>query len=108
MNTQPPFFSANLKIGIYEIAPQQILFLQADRNYTKVKLLDGTWLVSTKTLATYEAATAAIGFVRIHKSYIINLYYLETIQPQRVQIKYHQPLLPIARRRSKQLLLPNH
>ncbi|OED37298.1 DNA-binding response regulator, partial [Flavobacteriaceae bacterium (ex Bugula neritina AB1)] len=49
-----------------------ILYCQADDNYTKIYLNQGQKLVS-KTLKFFEELLSEQGFVRIHKSYLVNV-----------------------------------
>ncbi len=49
-----------------------ILYCQADDNYTKIYLNQGQKLVS-KTLKYFEDSLTTHGFVRIHKSYLVNI-----------------------------------
>jgi len=48
------------------------LYCQADDNYTKIFLNQGQKLVS-KTLKYFEESLSDQGFVRIHKSYLVNV-----------------------------------
>lgn len=49
-----------------------IEYLQGDGNYTHLYLTDGTRLILSKTLKYYENLLAIHGFVRCHKSYLVN------------------------------------
>lgn len=49
-----------------------ILYCEADDNYTKIYLNKGQKLVS-KTLKYFEESLNSHGFVRIHKSYLVNV-----------------------------------
>ena len=52
---------------------EEILYLEADRNYTHFMLEKGQKVVSAKTLKAFEMQLLDMGFFRIHQSYIINL-----------------------------------
>lgn len=92
-----------LKIGIYQLRPEKVLLLAGDGNYTKIILLDGSILISTKTLATYEEVTKVVGFIRVHKSFIINGMYLSQVTKQYVLLTNYLHPIPISRRRRHQL-----
>lgn len=92
-----------LKIGVYYLQPEKVLLLAGDGNYTKVILLDGSILISTKTLATYEEVLKAVGFVRIHKSFIINKMHLKQVTKQYVVLTNYLTPIPVSRRRRRQL-----
>lgn len=51
-----------------------ILYLKSAKNYTIFKLADGREIISSKTLRIFEEELDEIAnFVRLHRSYIINL-----------------------------------
>lgn len=62
--------------GMKFIALDDIVSLQADSNYTIFHLKDMQKMVVSKTLKDFEELLDAHRFVRIHKSYIINLDYV--------------------------------
>lgn len=51
----------------------EIVFLQSERNYTKLKLKDGKTLMATRLLGDFEEVLKPHNFFRVHKSFIINL-----------------------------------
>lgn len=55
----------------------EIVFLQSDSNYTRIKLKDGRTIVATRLLGDFEEMLAPYNFFRIHKSYIINLVHMK-------------------------------
>lgn len=59
------------------IALDEIVSLQADSNYTIIHLVDMQKMVISKTLKDFEELLDGNLFVRIHKSYIINLSYVK-------------------------------
>ncbi|MGY3791452.1 LytR/AlgR family response regulator transcription factor [uncultured Aquimarina sp.] len=58
--------------GFEVLKISEILYCQADDNYTKIFLNNGQKLVS-KTLKYFEDTLKDQGFVRIHKSYLVNV-----------------------------------
>lgn len=94
---------ALLKIGIYHLRPEKVLLLAGDGNYTKIVLLDGSTLLSTKTLSTYEEVLKVAGFIRVHKSFIINKIHLKQVTKQYVLLTNYSVPIPISRRRRRQL-----
>jgi len=58
----------------FEIIPaQDILYCQADDNYTQMYLKTGKSKLVSKTLKYFEKALTEFGFARIHKSYLVNI-----------------------------------
>ena len=58
--------------GFEVLEVENILYCQADDNYTNIFLIDGKKLVS-KTLKYFEEILKPSGFVRVHKSYLVNV-----------------------------------
>lgn len=61
-----------LQNGFEVLQMEDILYCQADDNYTQIYLKKGKRLVS-KTLKYFEDSLAENGFARIHKSYLVNV-----------------------------------
>lgn len=58
--------------GFEVLEIENILYCEADDNYTKIYLEKGQKLVS-KTLKYFEEQLSVNGFARIHKSYLVNV-----------------------------------
>lgn len=63
--------------GINIIDLDKIIRCEADGNYTKIFLSDGTRLVSAKTLKEYDSYLSNHHFFRIHQSHLINLRFIK-------------------------------
>ncbi len=63
--------------GHFFLKPADVLRCEADRNYTVFHLTDGRRLISSKTLKDYEDLLSEHGFLRVHKSHLLNLDYVE-------------------------------
>lgn len=50
----------------------EITYLEADINYTIFHLKDGKKMVSSFTLKKYESDSRLAGFLRVHKSFLLN------------------------------------
>jgi two-component system, LytTR family, response regulator len=74
----PPKKIALPQLGsISFIEVDDIVSLQADSNYTIIHMKDMQKLVISKTLKDFEELLDEHQFVRIHKSYIVNLRYIK-------------------------------
>ncbi len=62
-----------MQSGFEVIDTENILYCQADDNYTNIFLSDGKKILVSKTLGFFEKQLVDKGFFRIHKSYLINL-----------------------------------
>ncbi len=74
----PPKKIALPQLGsISFIEVDDIVSLQADSNYTIIHMKDMQKLVISKTMKDFEDLLDANVFVRIHKSYIVNITYIK-------------------------------
>ena len=63
--------------GVEMIATNDIIFLLADRNYTRIKRSDKKDLIVAKTLGDFEDMLPSPKFMRINKQYMINMDKIE-------------------------------
>jgi two-component system LytT family response regulator len=63
--------------GVELIATNDIIFLHADRNYTRIKRKDKKDLIVAKTLGDFEDMLPSPKFMRINKQYMINMDKIE-------------------------------
>ena len=62
-----------MQSGFEVIDTENILFCQADDNYTHIFLTEDKTILVSKTLGFFEKKLVDKGFFRIHKSYLINI-----------------------------------
>jgi DNA-binding LytR/AlgR family response regulator len=82
------------KGGLIKIKFSDILFLEADGNYTTIHLADSKYMLRS-TLKSAESQLPPERFFRIHKSYIINLQQITKIDSSMVSVG--KVALPIGR-----------
>lgn len=58
--------------GMDFIAPEEILFIAAEGNYSKLKLKSGKHILVTKKIKDMEQLLPEPQFIRIHHSYLVN------------------------------------
>lgn len=59
--------------GFIFISLERIVRCGSESNYTRLYLMDGTQVVSSRTLGEYEELLADAGFFRVHYSHLINI-----------------------------------
>jgi two-component system LytT family response regulator len=64
------------QFGFRMVNLKDIMYLQADSNYTIIHLSGLNKIVATRTLADFENMLSPPAFFRIHKSTIINMNFL--------------------------------
>lgn len=62
--------------GFELLKTNSILYCEADSNYCKIVCLDGRHIILSKTLKHVEELLPSSIFQRIHKSYLVNLNYV--------------------------------
>ncbi|MBN1339794.1 MAG: response regulator transcription factor [Bacteroidales bacterium] len=63
--------------GIIFVKIKEITRCESDNNYTNIFLSTGQKIIVSKTLKEYDDMLTPFNFFRIHKSYLINLAYLQ-------------------------------
>jgi two-component system, LytTR family, response regulator len=63
--------------GFQVIKINDIVYCQAENTYTSICLTDGKQLLSSRSLIEYETLLEELSFVRIHKSWLINLRHMK-------------------------------
>lgn len=71
----------NIKINYADI-----LFVEGLKDYVKIYTTDGKYVLTLMSLIKLENSLAHKGFSRIHRSYIVNLAHIKSIQKNKVLI----------------------
>ena len=71
----------NVKINYADI-----LFVEGLKDYVKIYTTDGKYVLTLMSLIKLENSLAHKGFSRIHRSYIVNLVHIKSIQKNKVLI----------------------
>ena len=100
----PPTLLPLLWFGHKAINANNIIRLEADRNYTLFFFQDGSKTLMSHTLAFYENALPP-HFIRVHRSHYINTEHIKTLSNRlRSELELSNgKRIPIARRRWKAL-----
>ena len=86
--------------GFHVLEVRNIIYIEADSNYSNFHLKNNEKIIVSKPLKEYEDILDPLIFVRIHKSTIINLEYLKNYSNNTgiVSLQYDIEL-PVSRRR---------
>jgi two-component system LytT family response regulator len=88
--------------GISEIQYVQlkdIIRLQAERNYTRFWFVKGKQFLSAKTLLDYEKVLEGSGFIRVHKSHLVNNIHIKSYDKQGILKMSDESEVEVSRRR---------
>jgi DNA-binding LytR/AlgR family response regulator len=81
------FFFVNVEYSLVRISIPQISHIEGLKDYVKIYLEGERRPVLTKlTMKSLEAKVLPYGFMRVHKSFIVNLRKIESIKQQRITI----------------------
>ena len=61
----------------YFVDPAEVTWCEADINYTNLHLADDRRFVSARTLKDYEDMLTPLGFLRTHRSYLVNRAHID-------------------------------
>jgi len=90
--------------GIYFYKPEDIIRLEGEGNYTKFFFADKTSLLITYTLKSYEDVLINYGFLRVHKSHLINKAHIINYMPDGMLTMTDLSKVEISRRRREDIL----
>jgi two-component system LytT family response regulator len=92
--------------GMKLISLVDIERLQSNSNYTEIYLMDGSKIIDTKTLKTYQELLPEENFMRVHNSHIINLSRLDEYQNDQghIVILKSGTQIPVSRTNVSQLI----
>lgn len=79
-----------------KIYTQDILYLEADRSYSKIRTKERDYILS-QSLKTVESKLNSDSFVRIHRSYLINLIKVDSLSDQVDFVSIGEFSLPVSR-----------
>ncbi len=90
--------------GIYFYNPNQIIRLEAESNYTRFYFTDKRPLVVAKTLGEYEEMLLPHGFLRTHRTHLVNRNYVQSFMPEGYLLMKDNSKVEISRRRKEEVL----
>lgn len=85
--------------GTFFYNPDQIVRLEGESNYTRFFFTEKKPLLTSKTLKDFEEILTTHGFVRIHKSHLVNKKYITNLSGDGVLTMTDKSRVEISRRR---------
>jgi two-component system, LytTR family, response regulator len=92
--------------GFSVVRWEEIVYCEAAKNYTVFSFMDGRKIIASRPLGEYETLLAEFGFMRIHKSFIVNLAKVSRyIKGRGGEVTMvDRSILPVARERKQDFL----
>ncbi len=81
-----------------------IIYIEGERNYTRIHLHQKPYLFTSKTLGQYEEQLNFLPFYRMHKSYLVNLDYARYIESGNILVLENGLELQISRNKKEELI----
>lgn len=103
-NLQENSIMINTHDGVVFIKVKEILKLESESNYTIIYLQNNKKIVASKTLSVFEEMLQEFNFMRIHRSFLINLTKVETIKNENNNyyvVLHDESMVEISRRKKK-------
>jgi two-component system LytT family response regulator len=92
--------------GTYFFQPAEIIRLEGESNYTRFIFAGRKPLLTSKTLKEYEEILAIHGFIRTHKSHLVNKQHVINFTADGFLVMNDQSKVEISRRRKEEVM--NH
>lgn len=92
------------KEGVHFIEPRQLLYCEASSNYTRFYTESGKQFITSKTLGDYEELLVPYGFIRCHKSCLVNKQFISYIDQEGFIVLKNASRLEVSKRRKAEVL----
>ena len=102
--TQHSTISFATSDGLRFFNPDEIVRLEAISNYTKIYFTNNKKLVSAKVLKTYVKMLEPFGFVRTHRTHLVNRHHIVTVTSQGGIIMKDASVAGLSRRMRSQVM----
>lgn len=90
--------------GTFFYKPDEIIRLEGERNYTKFFFTNKTTLLTSHTMKDYEEILANLGFIRVHKSHLVNKLHVINYSPVGILTMADNSKVEISRRRKEEVI----
>ena len=95
-----PFLQGNKKLMIH---PSRIIRLEARSNYTCIYFTDHAPVMMARVLKLYEVILKPYGFIRIHRTHLINPQFVEGLNLSG-QVQMKDQSFAISRRKRREVI----
>jgi two-component system LytT family response regulator len=84
-----------------KISSEDVLYCEADSNYTIIHLREAKKIIRSKTLSTVAAELQSTTLLRIHNKYLVNTQHISKISKDKRHVfLLNENIIPVARRRT--------
>lgn len=89
------------------IQVDQIIYLEADGNYTRINLMNSQSVYASNSIKDLERKLISFPFFRTHRSYIVNIDKIESLTSKRTNsyiVLINKKIIPVSESKKKNLL----
>jgi two-component system LytT family response regulator len=92
--------------GVELVPIEKIIYCKSDSNYCEIWLTDNRKILASKTLGYFEGMLPARQFIRIHKSYMINIHQIKKYLKRNggELVMSNNDVLPVSRNSKAEIL----
>ncbi len=90
--------------GLFFHYPNEIIRLEGENNYTCFFFSSGKTVLISRTLKEYEEILSGHGFIRVHKSHLVNKHYITNYTHDGWLVMTDHSKVEISRRRKKEVM----
>lgn len=85
--------------GRYFFKPEEIIRLEASSNYTFIYFTNKKKMLTSRLLKDYETLLQPLGFVRTHRSHLVNKRYIRYVDERGIILMQDSSRAEISRRK---------
>ena len=91
---------------LHVFAVADVLFIEAESNYSKIHCVDGKIITASKTLKHFvKTLQAHHHFIRVHNSFLVNAKFIQAIHyAKEISLKSISRRIPLSRRKKSDLI----
>lgn len=98
---QTPFIFVKGNKQLQKVYIGQILYLESQRDYIRIRIEDGSEVLTRQTISYYEEFLPAGQFMRVHRSFIVAVHKITAFEANGLLIGHHK--IPIGRNYKQQV-----
>jgi two-component system LytT family response regulator len=92
------------KEGVHFLIPAEIIRCEAMGNYTRFFTTSGKAYLISRTLGEYDALLTPQGFIRTHKSHLVNKKFISFIDHDGFAVLKDNSRVEVSRRRKEEVM----
>ncbi len=104
ITTNRPLLPLMTAQGTYYLCPDEIIRLKASSNYTTIYFEGNKKLVSAKVLKDFDQLLAPFGFLRTHRTHLVNRQHISRVIPGGHIIMRDASVAEISRRQRSRII----